>query len=115
MFEGEAVRAQALAPTRRGSTSAKLAFAGVTMVVVLAVGMWALESADSHVQHPWDAAYFAVMSLTSIGFGDIYPRSDASKLFVVAVSAACPRQPCEQQRSACQTGLVRGQETALAA
>ena len=39
-----------------------------------------------HVIEDWswvDSAYFSVVAVTTVGFGDIHPSTDASKLFTI--------------------------------
>lgn len=58
-----------------------LRIVGVFAVVVLAVGT--LFYARVEGLRILDAAYFSTMTLTTIGYGDITPKTDAGKLFTM--------------------------------
>ena len=57
----------------------RLALAAVLLVVVGTVGFRWLEDDWSWV----DSFYFSVVAVTTVGFGDFAPTTDASKLFAV--------------------------------
>jgi hypothetical protein len=56
-----------------------LPFLAAGMVVLGTVFYWAVEDWT-----PIEALYFSVVALTTVGFGDISPQSDLTRLFTVA-------------------------------
>ncbi|MEA2024026.1 MAG: potassium channel family protein [Actinomycetota bacterium] len=59
---------------------------GDKIISALAVGVLALGTVVYHLIEGWswvDAFYFSSIAVTSVGFGDFTPTSDASKLFTV--------------------------------
>ena len=59
---------------------------GDRIVGALAVGILAIGTVVYHLIENWswiDAFYFSSIAVTSVGFGDFTPSSDASKLFTV--------------------------------
>ena len=59
----------------------KLGFVIVMLTVLLAVGTFAF----SHLEAwgPVDAFYFSAITLTTIGYGDLFPTTTLSKIFTV--------------------------------
>jgi voltage-gated potassium channel len=55
-----------------------LAVSAVTMIVVGTVAYIFLEGWS-----PIDALYFSVVTLATVGFGDLHPTTDAARLFTV--------------------------------
>ncbi len=48
---------------------------------ILAMGTWFY----ARVEHwrPLDALYFTITTLTTVGYGDFYPKTDAGKIFTI--------------------------------
>jgi voltage-gated potassium channel Kch len=55
---------------------------GLVALIVIIIGMVFYHNVEAM---SWvDALYFAVITLTTVGYGDIFPVTDAGKLFTVA-------------------------------
>ncbi len=53
----------------------------LTVLVVLGSGTWFYHQAEGWA---WlDALYFTVVTLTTIGYGDLHPTTPASKIFTI--------------------------------
>ena len=73
----------------------KMGFATLLLVFLLAVGTVVFHNIETYPDHyrveelrgqPWgyiDSFYFSAMTLTTIGYGDLYPTNDLSKIFTV--------------------------------
>ena len=56
------------------------------VAVVTAVGLVALATVVYHYGEDWswiDSFYFSTVAVTTVGFGDLTPTTDATKLFTV--------------------------------
>jgi voltage-gated potassium channel len=51
------------------------------VIAVLGLGTWFYTWAEHW--RPLDALYFSVVTLTTVGYGDLYPRTDAGKVFTI--------------------------------
>jgi len=59
----------------------------ISAAIVLVVGLLATGTVAYHVLEGWsyvDALYFTTTTVTTIGYGDLHPSNDATKLFTVA-------------------------------
>ena len=52
---------------------------GITLLVIF-VGMWFYKAFEPSITTWVDAYYFTVITLTTIGYGDLYPTTAISKL-----------------------------------
>ncbi len=60
----------------------KIAYIFVAVAAMLAIGTWTFHKIEGW---SWiDAFYFSASTLTTVGFGDLTPTTDFSKLFTVA-------------------------------
>ena len=48
---------------------------------IIGLGTWFYARVEGW--RPLDALYFTITTLTTVGYGDFYPRTDAGKLFTV--------------------------------
>ncbi len=51
------------------------------VLALLALGTWFYWRVEGW--RPLDSLYFTVTTLTTVGYGDFYPRTDAGKLFTI--------------------------------
>src|SRR5687768_13267652 len=65
---------------------------GLVLVVIVAMGTWLLRGGYTRTSGEpigvLDALYFSTVSVTTTGYGDILPVSDAAKLFDATIVAA---------------------------
>lgn len=75
--ESDAENADDERPSQQYSTQ----ILGLTALVVLGIGTVAYRLLEDW---SWvDSLYFSIVTLTTVGYGDLSPTSDASKLFTV--------------------------------
>ncbi len=58
----------------------------LTLGVTILFGLVALSTVFVHTFEGWswlDALYFSIVSVTTVGYGDLVPQQDATKLFLV--------------------------------
>jgi hypothetical protein len=57
---------------------------GYRVLAVVALGLLATGTISYHLLEEWswvDSFYFSVVAVTTVGFGDLTPSSDGSKIF----------------------------------
>ncbi len=60
------------------------------LILLLLVGLWSLGIAGYVIIEGWsilDAIYMTVISLTTVGYGEVHPLSSAGKIFTIALLA----------------------------
>ncbi len=58
----------------------------LTLGMTILFGLIALSTVFVHAVEGWswlDSLYFSIVSVTTVGYGDLAPREDATKLFLV--------------------------------
>ncbi len=58
----------------------------LTLGVTILLGLIALSTIFVHTVEGWswlDSLYFSIVSVTTVGYGDLVPQADATKLFLI--------------------------------
>ncbi|OIO26985.1 hypothetical protein AUJ14_00780 [Candidatus Micrarchaeota archaeon CG1_02_55_22] len=77
----QALQLEAYSAHAMGEQKAKIIYIAIVIAALLSVGTIA-----AHLLEGWDwidSAYFATMTLTTVGYGDFVPTHQATRLFII--------------------------------
>lgn len=78
----------ALKNRRRRLYRATIFFPSLSLIAFLAYGDWIISKLDPNnfyaLKTKWDAVYFTITTMSTVGYGDIHPQSQLARLWVVS-------------------------------